>query len=595
LVSPLLSQTRRRRPAEPTRGTGRRRTPLARHRSLFNGDCNVYFYNPELWQPEGPPYSRRAIERFVDRLAEGGIDTFLINPNTQVVWYPSRKLETALARYRRGDREFLRPHAVGLGLAGPLLDRYFEEMERLLGLILDLEEGGIDWLAETATACRRRGIAPWVSFRMNDTHGAGNPESPFNCSLYRDPRNRLSGRVPGAGRREPSWVGLDYGRAEVRRYMLELIREPLEAYDFDGVELDWLRHPVCCEPVASGRQLEMMTAWIGDIRRLADARARRTGRPCPLGLRLPGSLGYMKSIGIDVAALARQGVIDFLGFSNFWQTSWDMPYDHLRETLGPEVAIFGVLEDAPNWLETAAPGVEGRSWYQELQLHGDDAYGRGGSGNDAAPGRSRGPRYLSASTELLRGNAAGKLALGVDGIEQFNFYVTDQVRVPGQRARYDALRGLAELESLRGKPKHYTLGTPSGRATAFWDIPEQLPARVAPGERRAFRLAMCAEAASTPVALVVQVVAARSASAAPLGVSLNGCWPVFERRESDRLLFPAGPYTHHVPEHRAFDYSVERAALREGWNEVVLVHGGEPAEAVEVVALEVAVKPRAGS
>ena len=70
---------------------------------------------------------------------------------------------------------------------------------------------------------------------------------------------------------------------------------------------------------------------------------------------------------------------------------------------------------------------------------------------------------------------------------------------------------------------------------------------------------------------------------------------MFERRESDRLLFPAGPYTHHVSEHRAFDYSVERAALGDGWNEVVLVHGGEPAEAVDVVALEPAVKPRTRS
>ena len=22
-------------------------------RNLFNGDCNFFFYNPELWQPEG--------------------------------------------------------------------------------------------------------------------------------------------------------------------------------------------------------------------------------------------------------------------------------------------------------------------------------------------------------------------------------------------------------------------------------------------------------------------------------------------------------------------------------------------------------------
>jgi hypothetical protein len=574
-----------------TRTIASARTRLAQHRNLYNADCNTYFYNPELWQPEGPPYSARAIQRFVDRLADSGIDTLLTNPNTQVVWYPSRKLEKATAGYRRGDRNSLRAHADGLGLTGPLLERYFEEMGRIFGLILDLEEAGVDWLAETAAACRRRGVAPWLSFRMNDTHGAGNPESRLNCLLYRDERYRLSGRVPGAaGKREASWVGLDYARVEVRRYMLDLIREGIENYDFDGVELDWLRHPVCCEPVASTRQVQAMTAWFGKIRALSDARARRSGRRCPLGLRIPGSLGYMKSIGIDVKELARRGIIDFVGFSNFWQTSWDMPYDRLRAELGEDIAIYGVMEDAPNWLEAAAPGLAQKSWHQELQLQGDDAYGHADTRPEPGGERSRGTRYLSASPELLRGNAAGKLAAGVDGIEQFNFYVTDQVRVDGQYAHYDALQGLADLDSLRGKPKHYSLGTPSGRGTAFWDIPEQLPARVAPGERRAFRLQMCAESKARRLKLIVQVVTARTPASPSLGVALNGAWPVFARLEAPELLFPAGPYSHHVPEHLAFDYQLDPAGLRDGWNEVLLVHGGDAPVSVDVVALELAVK-----
>src|SRR5579871_2228040 len=43
---------------------------LARHRNLFNGDSCTYFFNPELWQPEGGPYSAKAIHRYVDLLAE---------------------------------------------------------------------------------------------------------------------------------------------------------------------------------------------------------------------------------------------------------------------------------------------------------------------------------------------------------------------------------------------------------------------------------------------------------------------------------------------------------------------------------------------
>src|SRR5258706_12699658 len=51
----------------------------ARHRNLFNGDTCVFFYNPEKWQPEGGPYSAKAIHRYVDGLGDNGIDTFVIN------------------------------------------------------------------------------------------------------------------------------------------------------------------------------------------------------------------------------------------------------------------------------------------------------------------------------------------------------------------------------------------------------------------------------------------------------------------------------------------------------------------------------------
>ncbi len=76
--------------------TGRQR--LARHRQLFNGDCNFLFYNPELWQPEGGRFGVAAIERYLTVIAKAGIDTLLVNPNTQVAWYPSRQLPHALAR-----------------------------------------------------------------------------------------------------------------------------------------------------------------------------------------------------------------------------------------------------------------------------------------------------------------------------------------------------------------------------------------------------------------------------------------------------------------------------------------------------------------
>ena len=39
---------------------------LSRHRVIYNGDWGAMFWSPALWQPEGGPYSSRAIHSFVE-------------------------------------------------------------------------------------------------------------------------------------------------------------------------------------------------------------------------------------------------------------------------------------------------------------------------------------------------------------------------------------------------------------------------------------------------------------------------------------------------------------------------------------------------
>lgn len=555
---------------------------LGKHRNLFNGDSCTYFYNPEMWQPEGGPYSARAIHRFVDRLADNGVDTFLINPNAQTVWYPSKKLPTVIDGYKRGDREFFRGHALAVKTPSEKMDAYLDNQVAFFNLYLDLVESGVDWLAETSEACRRRGISPWVSIRMNDMHGAENPEgSHFNCPLFKNPKYRLSGtRINPRDGTQAYWQALNYERKEVRDFMFSVVREPVEDYDFEGLELDWLRNPHCCEPNASRKTVETLTGWFGEIRALTEARSKKIGKPVPFGLRIPGNLGYMRSIGIDVPSLARLGLIDFVTFSNFWQTSWDMPYDRLRAQLGSDVAIFGCVEDAPNWVSGRAP---------KLTLQ---------PGTVAPSYPNLGVRYLSASAELLRGNAAGKLAMGVDGIETFNFFCTDQVKVPGLQGDYAALRHLEDLSALRGKPKHYALSTTIGRTSQLWELPYQVPVILEPNWRREFSLSMCREPANANLGLTVQVVFEKKATEADLGVSFNGGWPNFQAHPSDELVFPTGPYTHHVAEHQAFNFQFPVAEIKEGWNTLVVFNNSQKQSTAEerqkhsvhIVSIEVGLK-----
>lgn len=544
---------------------------LARHRNLFTGDSCVYFYNPELWQPEGLPYTAKAIHRYVDLLADSGVDTFLSNPNAQVAWYPSKKLETVIDGYRRGDRDFFRAHARATHVAPDQLDTFLDDMVRFHNLYLDLAEAGVDWLAETVKACRRRNVAPWVSVRMNDTHGVEDVASHFNCKVFRDPANRLSGRATDPNDPpQPHWVALNYARKPVRDFMFAHIREYLEDYGFEGVELDWLRDPHILEPGAGEEDCGIVTAWLREVRAFTEARGRITGKPVPLGLRIPSNLGYLRSRGLDVRAIVREGLVDFIGFSNFWQTSWDLPYEQLRADLGPDVAFYGVVEDAPNWI----PGRSGK-------LETAAAPGR-------APYPNLGIRYMAASAPMLRANAAGKLAMGVHGIEQFNFFCTDQPKIPGLRGDYAALRGIHDAASLRGKPKHYCLSSPSGRLSTLWETPEQIPVVIDPGNRREFRLTMGGEPAGGKLA--IQVVLEKMAQPPRLGLSFNGAWPIFGARETSQMLFPVGPYTQFTEAHTAWQFALDTSAIRPGWNSVTVVNNTrKPPAAVKIVSVELGV------
>jgi len=554
-----------------------------KHRNLFNGDSCVFFYNPEIFQSDdftlktnqgktgkqtiavGGPFSAKAIRNYVDTLAKNGVDTFLINANASKAWYPSKKIPSILDGYRRGDREFFRGHAICAGVTDPAeMEGFLDRFEAFFGLYQDLLDAKVDWLAEAAKACHARGISPWVSIRMNDFHGAKNIEgSFFNHPLLKIPEMRLKKGAYSPTMRDPGYrTPLNFEKKEVRDSTMRQIEEVVNDYDFAGLEMDWWRNPNCCEPNATPATVATMTDWFREIRALTQARAKKTGRPYPVGMRIPGRLDTVKSIGIDVETLCREGIVDFLCPSGFWCTSWEMPHDDLRRRLGENVAIYGVIEDGANSLGARSPE---HNLTQRL-------------------------RYISCSAEILRANAAGKLVLGAEGLEWFNFYCTDQARLPGLTSDYSLLRGMNTLEAVRGLPKHYSFSMWANFFTQIpFELPSQLPAVLDAGWLHPFRLPMCAEPADRNLELVLQVVLKAEDTFTALPVSINGCWPKLEYTKTDRLVFPCGSLSHHVPENVGYDFLFPISAVRDGWNEIVVENGG--AKPITVVCIELAVRP----
>lgn len=571
---------------DSTAANGDAKVRLPGHRNLYNGDCTFLFGDVFVADPDGK-MEIESIRRYIDLLADNDVDTYLQNPNAQVPWYPSRRVPNILTGYRRDDVEFFR----GMYRKELPEERKLKAMAgdvRFLNRYLDLADAGINWVEEISEACRRRGVSPWLSIRMNDAHGANSWDTGYiNAPPQRDSRFRLSGKQPNPNTSANRFEQLmNYEHQEVRDYMLLMIRELVEDYDFEGLELDWTRTPHCLEPPATSDGLALMADWIGEIRKLVQQKSKAIGKPYLLGIRIPCRLGQVKAIGLDVPALARRSLIDFVCVSNMWQTTWDVPYDELRRELGDRVALYGVIEDAPNWMSTGA--------IDEKEI----AF---------LPGNSR---LLSSSPELLRGNAAGKLALGADGIETFNFFCSDEKKADPKTspntASYVSLKNLHDLRFLRGKPKQYALATMQGGYTnPLMELSEQLPQILEPGWKKTFRLSMCAEPDNEDMELVVQIIAETPKQPPELGVSFNGSWPNYRGEVTSDLLFPCGPYSRQAKDHSAWNFRFTVGDIKEGWNEVLVFHGtprGQTASADErrdhslkIVGVELALRTAADS
>lgn len=539
--------------------------PPPRH--IFNADGDTWFTR----YPRQSALYRAAdrltkddIHHYVGVLADAGINTLALHAADRKAYYPSKNVPTILDGYRRGDRSFFYGAILGWEMTSEQIEKYLADATYRMDGYLDLVEAGVDWMAESVAAARGRGVAPWASVRMNDMHG--NPKYQQGYSMhppiFKDPAMRLRGvtQNPAAPMQE-SWRGFNYARREVRDFMLAILRDAVESYDFDGLELDWSRWPLCCEPDEAERVTDTITAWHGEVREMAERRAKATGRPFTLGVRYFGTLDQMKSIGLDFRAMAQRGILDWVGPTNAWQSSWDIPLDEIKRELGG-VAVYGVLEFSPNFVHGWLPH----------QARGNPNLGAKEAVNY---------RLSPACPPILRGNAAAKLVLGAEGIEVYNFACGEQAGhwpwpEEPYRAEYAALRGLDDLESLRGKPKLYTFSSQVGYyAHALFEGVSPFPLTLGPGERRAVKMPMAAERAGSGLELVVQVIVKTQDPPPPIGVYFNGCWPNFSPARDERLLFPVATMTHHAPGQVGLNYPFPIGAIREGWNEIVVMHGTE--------------------
>jgi hypothetical protein len=392
------------------------------HGILYNEDDSNRF----VLDPPGAMKPER-LDQVVDELADSQVAVMLICCCAKKVNYPSKVWDLHCEGFDP-NQDNNQPYFGDTPQASrPVFRQWAQNLQLMLN-------SGVDPMQRMIDRCRKRRISPWVTIRMNDVHEADLMKSCLHSRFWTEHHDywRYSDRYTGWNDR-----AFNYALKPVRDYFMALIEEVCNRFDVDGLELDWNRWPLQFREGEEGKQADMLTAWLADVRQTVRKAEKKWGHPICLAARVPARPEVAKGVGLDAVAWARHNLIDHLIVSPFFSTTdFDIPVDRWNELLqGTGVGVTAGLE-------------------RQVQAY---------------PG---GP-LLTNTPELRRGAAMAALARGSQGTYVFNYFDV------GSKMPY-LLKEMGSVDTLADKDRTYAVTyvdiTMPGKL-----IPPALPKTVAVG------------------------------------------------------------------------------------------------------------------
>ena len=150
---------------------------------------------------------------------------------------------------------------------------------------------------------------------MNDNHFNGAQLSDLQ-TLHHVELTQLRKDHPEwlLGEDTEEWFALSWNMAipQVRENRFQHLREVCQNYPWDGVELDWQRHPFHFPADYAYRLRYVLTDFMRAARQLTDELAQQRGRPFYLAARVAGSIEGCHRIGYDVETWVKENLVDIL-------------------------------------------------------------------------------------------------------------------------------------------------------------------------------------------------------------------------------------------------------------------------------------------
>lgn len=341
----------------------------------------------------------------------------------------------------------------------PLADAGWSRRSAIARTVLD---AGLDPVRVVAEQARGVGLLFLPSFRVNDLHFTADPEGSFlTPRFWFEHQDLVVGTVPKS---ISSWYeqAPDFSHEIVRCYKLAVIDEILDRYadTLDGLELDFLRHPVFFPDGAGPQRGHLITELVRHVRRRLDAMARTAARPHHLLVRVPTDLETCRNVGLEVDRWIIEGLIDVVIPATHYFTAYDMP-------------ITPLVDLAHDHDQLVFPSLYPRQV---------DAWPFADHGAACVPFSKHGPPI---TPRRMRGAAANYRAMGVDGFALFNFHLDRSDR---SDVLYRMIRDLATPSCLHRADKVFAITKPGWLSDHPVSFRKRLPVKVVAGEAYVFEL-----------------------------------------------------------------------------------------------------------
>ena len=362
---------------------------------IVNWDCTEFFMSRPAEK-----MTVKGLQELVDQYVGTQVSHIFFNPNSMRTSYDSKVWES-LWKDKNSQ--------IGINL-----NDKSSSIEKIIHNTRLLNKRGLDPYRIWIVHCRKRGISPWLSVRMNDIHNVDNLSSPLHSSFWLTHPEYW--RVPGSPRAYFDRA-FDYGIKEVRDHQMALIHELLERYDPDGLELDWMRFPYHFKPGHEKQGAKILLEFTLKVREELDQWSKKRGHKIKLGARIPAVPEYARGLGLDGVAWAQNGLVDLLVLTPFWETAdFDIPVEQWKELIGPAVDKL-VLAAGMEWNIRSCP----------------------------PPSKS-----IGNNCETMRGFASAMFDRGVDQIYLFNHFSAPD-------AKGGIFREAGQFKTVVGKSRRHII------------------------------------------------------------------------------------------------------------------------------------------